>query len=52
MNELDEKLKAYDQRQKDRQPQRDEEDRIAEEQLQESLRQSYLQRTGRTELKP
>ena len=52
MNELDERLKAFEERQKERQPQRDEEERVREEQRQESLRQSYLHRTGRKELKP
>lgn len=52
MSELDDKLKAYDERKKERQPKRDEAERIAEQQRQESLRQSYLTRTGRKDMKP
>lgn len=45
---LDEKLKRFDERVQERKPQEDE----REVQRQESLRQDYLKRTGRKELRP
>lgn len=48
MSELDDRLAAFDERMKGREPKNEE----AEKQRQEELRQAYLKRTGRTELKP
>lgn len=45
---VDDKMSAFEQRMLDRKPKQDD----REAQQQEDLRQSYLKRTGRTELKP
>lgn len=48
MTETEDRFKAFEERMAERKPQNDEK----EAQRQEQLRQDYLKRTGRTELKP